>query len=102
MSDPIDGRLVVDALERAAQRELPPTAGPVEHSAPVWSTRTAGVQYASEHDQILLRRNQITDSMSRRGNRGDDAPMERFFATLNKELVLGTVSDSLGCSLKPL
>ncbi|WP_373649589.1 IS3 family transposase [Schlesneria sp. DSM 10557] len=79
MSDRIDSRLVVDALEMAVQRELP-AAGLVAHS-------DRGVQYASEHYQTLLRRNQITCSMSRRGNCWDNAPMESFFATLKKELV---------------
>jgi len=79
MSDRIDSRLVVDALQMAVQRELP-SAGLVAHS-------DRGVQYASEHYQVLLRQNDITCSMSRKGNCWDNAPMESFFATLKKELV---------------
>ena len=79
MSDRIDSRLVVDALQMAVQRELP-RAGLVAHS-------DRGVQYASEHYQVLLRQNDITCSMSRKGNCWDNAPMESFFATLKKELV---------------
>lgn len=79
MSERIDSRLVVDALQMAIHRELP-AAGLVTHS-------DRGVQYASEHYQNLLKRNGITCSMSRKGNCWDNAPMESFFATLKKELV---------------
>jgi transposase InsO family protein len=79
MSDRIDSRLVVDALEMAIRRELP-GEGLVAHS-------DRGVQYASEHYQNLLRRHDVTCSMSRKANCWDNAPMESFFATLKKELV---------------
>jgi transposase InsO family protein len=79
MSERIDSRLVVDALEMAVQRELP-GEGLVAHS-------DRGVQYASEHYQALLKNHGVTCSMSRKGNCWDNAPMESFFATLKKELV---------------
>lgn len=79
MSERIDSRLVVDALEMAIERQLPGD-GLVAHS-------DRGVQYASEHYRELLTRHGITCSMSRRGNCWDNAPMESFFATLKKELV---------------
>jgi transposase InsO family protein len=79
MSERIDSRLVVDALEMALERQLPGD-GLVAHS-------DRGVQYASEHYRELLTRHGITCSMSRRGNCWDNAPMESFFATLKKELV---------------
>jgi len=79
MSDRINSRLVVDALEMAIHRELP-GEGLVAHS-------DRGVQYASEHYQSLLNRHHVTCSMSRKGNCWDNAPMESFFATLKKELV---------------
>lgn len=79
MSDRIDSRLVVDALQMAIRRELP-GEGLVAHS-------DRGVQYASEHYQALLRKHRVTCSMSRKGNCWDNAPMESFFATLKKELV---------------
>lgn len=79
MSERIDSRLVVDALQMAWQRERP-SAGPIAHS-------DRGVQYASEHYQRLLQEHGITCSMSRKGNCWDNAPMESFFATLKKELV---------------
>ena len=85
MSQRIDSRLVVDALEMAVARELPvspelPVARLVAHS-------DRGVQYASEHYQGVLTQHDIECSMSRRGNCWDNAPMESFFATLKKELV---------------
>ena len=79
MSDRIDSRLVVDALEMALHRQRP-GADLVAHS-------DRGVQYASEHYQRLLTKHGITCSMSRKGNCWDNAPMESFFATLKKELV---------------
>ena len=79
MSDRIDSRLVVEALQMAIRRELP-GEGLVAHS-------DRGVQYASEHYQTLLKKHGVTCSMSRKGNCWDNAPMESFFATLKKELV---------------
>lgn len=71
--------LVVDALQMAIDRELP-EQGLIAHS-------DRGSQYASAAYQHLLQENQITCSMSRKGNCWDNAPMESFFATLKKELV---------------
>jgi transposase InsO family protein len=81
MSERIDSRLVVDALEMAVARRLP-DAGLVAHS-------DRGSQYASEHYQRLLAGHGITCSMSRRANCWDNAPMESFFASLKKELIHG-------------
>jgi putative transposase len=77
MSERIDSRLVVDALEMALSRRRP-GAGLVAHS-------DRGSQYAGEHYQRLLAGREITCSMSRRGNCRDNAPMESFFASLKKE-----------------
>jgi transposase InsO family protein len=81
MSERIDSRLVVDALEMAVSRRLP-GEGLVAHS-------DRGSQYASEHYRRLLASHEITCSMSRRANCWDNAPMESFFASLKKELVHG-------------
>jgi len=81
MSERIDSRLVVDALEMAIARRLP-GAGLVAHS-------DRGSQYASEHYQRLLASHGIACSMSRRGDCWDNAPMESFFASLKKELIHG-------------
>jgi putative transposase len=79
MSERIDSRLVVDALEMAVARRLP-GEGLVAHS-------DRGSQYASERYQRLLAGHGIVCSMSRRANCWDNAPMESFFASLKKELV---------------
>ena len=79
MSERIDSRLVVDALEMAVSRRLP-GEGLVAHS-------DRGSQYASEHYRRRLASHEITCSMSRRANCWDNAPMESFFASLKKELV---------------
>ncbi len=79
MSERIDSRLVVDALEMALARRLP-AAGLVAHS-------DRGSQYASEHYLRVLAVEGITCSMSGVGQCWDNAPMESFFASLKKELV---------------
>jgi transposase InsO family protein len=79
MSERIDSRLVVDALDMAVARRLP-GAGLVAHS-------DRGSQYASEHYQRLLAGHGIACSMSRPANCWDNAPIESFFASLKKELV---------------
>ncbi len=83
MSERIDSRLVVDALEMAVARRRP-GEGLVAHS-------DRGSQYASEHYRRLLAGHGIACSMSRRANCWDNAPMESFFASLKKELTRGEV-----------
>jgi putative transposase len=70
---------VVDALEMAVRRRLP-GEGLVAHS-------DRGSQYASDHYRRLLDRHGITCSMSRVAQCGDNAPVERSFASLKRELV---------------
>jgi putative transposase len=77
MAENLESRLVVDALELAVQRQL------LEEELLAHSDR--GSQYASEHYQRLLEKHGITCSMSRRGDCWDNAPMESFFASLNKQ-----------------
>ena len=81
MSERIDSRPVVDALEMAVARRLP-GEGLVAHSG-------RGSQHASDHHQRALAGHGIARSMSRRANCWDDAPMESFFASLKRELVHG-------------
>jgi putative transposase len=79
MSEQMESRLVVDALQMALSRSGSGT-NLIAHS-------DRGVQYASDHYQRLLRQHGIRCSMSRKGNCWDNAPMESFFASLKKELV---------------
>lgn len=77
MSDTIDAKLVVDALIMARTRQQPP-AGLVVHS-------DRGSQYASADFRAKLKQYGMRQSMSRRGNCYDNAPMESFFSSLKGE-----------------
>ena len=79
MSARITKDLVLDALRSALANRCPEDEL-LHHS-------DRGSQYASGAFQDLLKRHNITCSMSRRGNCYDNAAMESFFATLKKELV---------------
>jgi putative transposase len=79
MADHLKAGLCVDALVMALQRHAP-SRGLVQHS-------DRGVQYASEPYRAVLERHGIVQSMSRRGNCLDNAPMESLFASLKKEHV---------------
>lgn len=77
MADHMRAELCIDALVMAIRRCSPP-AGLIAHS-------DRGSQYASEDYRTLLDRHGIVQSMSRKGNCLDNAPMESFFATLKME-----------------
>jgi putative transposase len=79
MSETMTSRLVVDALEMAVGRRTP--------GGELLAHSDRGSQYASEHDQRVLAGEGVVCSMSRKGDCGDNAPMESFFASLKKELV---------------
>jgi putative transposase len=79
MADHLRAGLCVDALVMALQRCRPPD-GLIHHS-------DRGVQYAAEPYRRVLERHGIRQSMSRRGNCLDNAPMESFFASLKAERV---------------
>jgi putative transposase len=79
MADHLRAGLCVDALVMALQRRRPPR-GLIHHS-------DRGVQYAAEPYRKVLERHGIRQSMSRKGNCLDNAPMESFFASMKKEHV---------------
>jgi putative transposase len=79
MADHLKAGLCVNALVMAIQHHHPPPEL-IHHS-------DRGVQYASEPYRTVLERHGITQSMSRRGNCLDNAPMESFFASLKTEHV---------------
>ena len=72
-------KLLIDALKQAVGRARPPR-GVIIHS-------DRGVQYACKSYRNLLNRLGFIQSMSRKGNCCDNAPMESFFGTLKTELV---------------
>jgi len=79
MADHLRTELCTDALVMAFQYH-PPSPGLIHHS-------DRGVQYAAEPYRAVLARHGIVQSMSRRGNCLDNAPMESVFAFLKVEHV---------------
>jgi transposase InsO family protein len=79
MSERIDAKLVCDALQMAYWRRRP-AAGLLMHS-------DRGIQYASHEYRRLLKQFKMTQSMSRKGNCWDNAPMESFFKSLKVERI---------------
>ncbi len=77
MDASMEKELVMKALQMALQARKP-TKGLLHHS-------DRGSQYASNDYQKLLNSNNISCSMSRKGNCYDNAAMESFFATLKQE-----------------
>jgi transposase InsO family protein len=79
MSDRIKAELVTDAL-KSAYGQRKPCAGVIMHS-------DRGSQYASAKHRELLKTYRMVQSMSRRANCWDNAPMESFFKTLKVERI---------------
>jgi len=78
MSRTLDCKLAQDALSMAIGRRGPPA---VLHS-------DQGTTYAAAQYRELVGRYPIRQSMSRKGDCWDNAPMESFFHTLKTELVM--------------
>ena len=79
MSNRITDDLTQNALKQAIGRRNPP-GGLIHHS-------DRGSQYASGDYQALLKKNEITPSMSRKGDCWDNAVAESFLHTLKVEKV---------------
>jgi putative transposase len=79
MGERMTANLVCDALKQAVLRQRPPS-GVICHS-------DRGVQYACRGYRRLLKNLGFVQSMSRKGNCWDNAPMESFFGTLKTELI---------------
>lgn len=78
-ADNMRTELCINALENAIKRHKP-TKGLIHHS-------DRGVQYCSKEYQKLLKKHQITCSMSRKGNCYDNACAETFFSTIKCEML---------------
>jgi transposase InsO family protein len=78
MSHTLGGKLAADALEMAINRRGVPQ---IVHS-------DRGSTYATWIYRDLIRKHQIRQSMSRKGDCWDNAPMESFFHSLKTELVM--------------
>jgi len=79
MSDRIKAELVCEALKSAYWRRKP-APGLIAHT-------DRGSQYASDRYRELMRDYRMIQSMSRRANCWDNAPMESFFKTLKVERI---------------
>jgi len=79
MRDHMRAELTIAALTMAIQRRRP-AAGLIHHS-------DRGRQYAAGDYRKILHAAAILQSMSRKANCWDNAPMESFFGTLKTELV---------------
>ena len=79
MEDHMRAELCCDALRMALGRRGP-VLGLIHHS-------DRGSQYAGAKYRKLIKKAGLTQSMSRKGECLDNAPMESFFASLKKELV---------------
>jgi len=86
MSDRIDRRLSLDALEMALLRRKP-EEGALHHT-------DRGSIYAADEYVKKLADHHLTPSMSRKGNCYDNAVAESFFSTLKNELVANDVFES--------
>ena len=82
MDDTMKVSLVNDALSMAISQRNPPIGL-------IWHT-DRGSQYASYSHKDLLKKHDIVQSMSRKGNCWDNAVAESFFKTLKSNLVYKT------------
>ena len=79
MEDHMRAELCCDALKMALGRRGP-VPGLIHHS-------DRGSQYAGTEYRKLIKKAKLIQSMSRKGQCLDNAPMESFFASLKKEMV---------------
>jgi len=86
MSDRIDKRLSLDALEMALLRRKP--------DSEVLHHTDRGSIYGSDEYVEKLAAHHLTPSMSRKGDCYDNAVAESFFSTLKNEFVAGDIFES--------
>jgi putative transposase len=79
LQDHLGKELALDALEMAIDRRRP-RPGLIQHS-------DRGFQYSSREYRDVLKKHGFVQSMSRKGDCWDNAPMESFFSTLKRELL---------------
>lgn len=75
--------------------KLPKNANPILHSDQGW-------QYQMKEYQRILRQNNITQSMSRKGNCLDNSVMENFFGRLKTEMFFGEKFESVNTFIDKL
>lgn len=85
ISDTMDLEFVLEAVSQLKQR-------PFEKGALLHSDQ--GIQFTSQSYQGLVKKLKLTQSMSRRGNCWDNAPIESFFGKLKTEMPGFTVPET--------
>ena len=76
-------------------QKLPPNVKPILHSDQGW-------QYQMREYQQILKDNNITQSMSRKGNCLDNSVMENFFGRLKTEMFFGEKFESVNTFIDKL
>ena len=76
-------------------KQLPPNVNPILHSDQGW-------QYQMREYQQILKDNNITQSMSRKGNCLDSGVMENFFGRLKTEMFFGEKFESVNTFIDKL
>jgi putative transposase len=94
MRDHIGAELTIAALTMAIQRQKPPP-GLIHHS-------DRGSQYAAAGYRKVLNAARMIQSMSRKGNCWDNAPMESCFRTIKTELVYQACYESRDAARRDL
>jgi len=84
MSERINQKLVMTALQQAITLRKPPRGEIIFHS-------DRGSQYSSKAFQKLLKKNSFWSSMSGKGACWDNAVVERFFGSLKNEWLLNVI-----------
>ena len=82
-SDSLDIELSLNVVRNLRRKRISLNKDVLIHS-------DQGVHYTSPKYQKLLKKQKITQSMSRRGNCWDNAPMESFFGHMKDEIELDT------------
>ena len=82
-SDSLDIELSLNVVRNLRRKRISLNEDVLIHS-------DQGVHYTSPKYQLLLKKQKITQSMSRRGNCWDNAPMESFFGHMKDEIELDT------------
>ena len=83
VAESMHATIVLDVMDMAIKRERP-SKGLIVHS-------DRGIQYACEDYRDLVSKTGFIQSISRKGNCWDNAPMESFFDTLKCEHVFPTI-----------
>ena len=80
-SDSLDIELSLNVVKNLSRKKILLNKDVLIHS-------DQGVHYTSPKYQFLLKKQNITQSMSKRGNCRDNAPMESFFGHMNDDIEL--------------